>query len=126
MMKKITASIEDIPIYLKKFSEYNLEQVTSRDEMVKWFDGDWGTYWFLFKNPSDTARMDIVHQRNNTTRFGIYFGRKLKKSNKTIFDVLDVIITPYIPLNKLIKLCVENGIKFRDKEFTFADSLYNG
>jgi hypothetical protein len=125
-MKKITASVKDIPLYLKKFSKYDFKQITSRDEMVRWFDGDWGTYWFLFKNSDDTVRMDIVHQRNGTTRFAMYAGRKIKNSNKTIFDGLGAIITPYIPIKELVELCVDNGIKFKDPEFTFADSLYNG
>lgn len=129
-MRKITAAVKDIPSYLKGFSENNLTQVTDRHEMCRWFDGDWGSYWFLFKNPNNSMRMDIVHQRNGKTRFGIYYSRPVPGTEKKIFgDGCEggggmYIYTQYIPLNELIKLCTDNGINFKDPGFTYADPLY--
>ena len=125
-MKTIVATKEDIAFYLKEFSKHDLKQITNREEMRHWFDGDWGTYWFLFKNPRDSVRVDIVHQRDNTTRFAMYTSKPIKNTNKKFFtsDGCARIITPYIPVNELIDICVKNGIEFEDKEFTYADPLY--
>lgn len=127
-MIKLKTSVKGIIPFLKLFSRCNLKQVTKREEMVRWFDGDWGTYWFLFKTPDDGMRIDIVHQRDNTTRFATYFGKRVDGRPTPFFTGEGgmTITTPYIPLDDLIDLCVKSGLKFEDPEFTYADSLYDG
>ena len=125
-MIKLKTNAKGVVPFLRILSKCGLKQITSRDEMVRWFDGDWGTYWFLFRTPDDSMRMDMVHQRDGTTRFATSFAVRGRNRNYYTSDGGIRVYTEYIPVSDLIKLCTDCGIGFEDPEFTYAASLYNG
>jgi hypothetical protein len=100
----------------------NLVQITDREELCKWSDGDWGEYWYLFKNEEDTIRVSFIDTyKHDKTLIDISFLKEVLSFGKKIYgNTLKFTLNKRIDPTDLSAMCRWNDIFFTDLNFKYG------
>ena len=99
----------------------NLTQITDREELCKWTDGDWGEYWYLFRNEDDTIRVSFINTLNEKTILDIAFLKDITSFGKKFYiNSLKFIFEMRLDPTDLAAMCRWNDIVFTDLDFKYG------
>ena len=106
---------------LRLLKSLNLTQITDREELCNWTDGDWGEYWYLFRNEDDTIRVSFINTLNEKTILDIAFLNDIKKKKKKFYiNSFKFIFETRLDPTDLAAMCRWNDIVFTDLDFKYG------
>lgn len=113
---------DDFGSILRLLKSSNLTQITDRDELCSWADGDWGEYWYLFKNDDDTIRVSFIDSYNHDkTLIDISFLKEIFSFGKKVYgNTLKFVFENRLDPTDLAAMCRWNDIVFTDLEFKYG------
>ena len=113
---------DDFGSILRLLKSSNLTQITDRDELCSWTDGDWGEYWYLFKNDDDTIRVSFIDSYNHDkTLIDISFLKEIFSFGKKSYgNTLKFVFENRLEPTDLAAMCRWNDIVFTDLEFKYG------
>lgn len=106
---------------LRLLKSLNLTQITDREELCNWTDGDWGEYWYLFRNEDDTIRVSFINTLNEKTILDIAFLKDITSFGKKFYiNSFEFIFEKRLDPTDLAAMCRWNDIAFTDLDFKYG------
>lgn len=106
---------------LRLLKSLNLTQITDREELCNWTDGDWGEYWYLFRNEDDTIRVSFINTLNEKTILDIAFLKDITSFGKKFYiNSFEFIFEKRLDPTDLAAMCRWNDIAFIDLDFKYG------
>ena len=108
---------EEFGSMLRTLGYMGLTQVTNKDEIAAWTNGDWKQYYLLFRDGSDNARVTFINGVNDETILEITFLSEITNYGKKIYgNELRFILNETIEIKELEAMLRWNCIYLSNPE----------
>jgi len=112
---------EEFGSILRMLGYMGLTQVTDKEEIARWTNGDWKKYFLLFRDGSDNAKVDIINGVNDETILDIAFLSEITSYGKKIYgNGLHFVLNEPIEINELQSMLRWNCIYLAQPDLTMA------
>ena len=101
---------------LRLLKPLNLTQIIDREEL-----GDWGEYWYLFRNEDDTIRVSFINTLNEKTILDIAFLKDITSFGKKFYiNSFKFVFEKRLDPTDLAAMCRWNDIVFTNLDFKYG------